>query len=343
VALARHIQATAGNRALSRRLKVRGDVTGFADAVSNVAGVSVTPGTDDAVDVKPLKGTPKSATFRSLLTKIAADQANDAELFVGRHQPDVMLGRFPAQGKDAAGRFEQTIDLDDVEAMDRGAPGAGTAKLAHEIAENYEAHTSGNATFIHSHFGGGVPAEEAVLSDLGIGGRRRGERQYRNAAGDAVGRVTDFTTYLLVAEQSETPAGKNASGEDQFDYSYTNVRRVQPQIIDTGTVFGYTSGTSDLPAGALDVVRPLAEKCVDTQNCILRAHGIVDQGGTWDIAYARAHKLAMAAAAMMEAHNKPALRNDSAAGWMITSVTHEAPVKDATGSGRVDITLVAPP
>jgi flagellar motor protein MotB len=103
-------------------------------------------------------GDPTSPTFAFNLTSIMDDSAQDAELNFGEHQPNVEIGAFPTPD-DLSGDRVQNVDMDDVEAIEAGAPGHGVAFLGHEIWENYQAH------HMAIEFGGPVfePAHEDAL------------------------------------------------------------------------------------------------------------------------------------------------------------------------------------
>jgi outer membrane protein OmpA-like peptidoglycan-associated protein len=141
----------------------------------------------------------------------------------------------------------QRIDLDDVEAIEAGAPGNGLAKFAHEINENYVAHgataVAGTSQFPAAHRAG-VEAESDVAEDLVGPGRRVAERDAAVPGAVQTVRVQDFTTYFLVFTLTPT---STASGTN---IAVSNARRASRTVVNTYTIDGFATGSDALPAGA---------------------------------------------------------------------------------------------
>ena len=353
------LQRSAGNRAvqravaartLQRRIKARGDVDGFIAIAGPATGLGFSHDAGTGITaVEPgAGGKARSPSFRRLLLDIA-QSGDDVELEFGRKLPNTLVGSFPTKGPDEHGHLEQRIDLDDVEAIERGAPGNGLAKLAHEIAENFHGHAhpvhgSGDeraqARFQSAHFGGGVPAEEAVLRDLGIGGERLGERTLWGGPDGktAVGFVVDYVKYLLLQKITWDAATK--------DSSYTFVQRVQPDFAETITVFGWAEGSAALPEADRARLEALGATLVDTPGSVIRVEGIVDEKGTRGLARQRAEAVrdVIAARIMQRANEKdPQANIDMKKAGYAISVLARDPVPGATGGGRVDVSLMKAP
>src|SRR3954469_6857949 len=102
----------------------------------------------------------------------------------------------------------QRIDLDDIEAMELGAPGHGLAALAHELGENFEAHAhapaAGTNLFPAAHQAG-IAAENAVLADTVGPGVRQAERSAPGAAPNTQIFSGDYETHYLVLDITVTP------------------------------------------------------------------------------------------------------------------------------------------
>lgn len=101
---------------------------------------------------------------------------------------------------------EQRIDIDDVDNIERWAPGHGVAKLLHEIVENYEGHDSG-FDFEKAH-SAGIDAEVAVVKDLaGPGAGRGGVARGTDTAQPGVTLwAFDYITHFLVIEVLDADA-----------------------------------------------------------------------------------------------------------------------------------------
>jgi outer membrane protein OmpA-like peptidoglycan-associated protein len=194
-----------------------------------------------------------SPALVGILTRVMDDPAQNAEVNFGTHQAGVAVGAFP-QPPDLTGSRVQRIDLDDVEAIEAGAPGNGIAKFAHEIFENYTAHasvpTAGVSLFGPAHQQG-VAAESAVAQDVVGPGTRIAERDAPGATAAAVERVQDFDTYYLVFTVTRHGAA---------DFQITDARRAGRIVVNTYTVDGFATGSDAVPAaGAANIAAAAAD------------------------------------------------------------------------------------
>ena len=176
-----------------------------------------------------------------LLYGIMYDAAQHAEVHFGERQAGVAVGAFP-QPSDLTGSREQRIDLDDVEAVEAGAPGNGVAKLAHEILENYVAHANAAAPGV-DRFGpaheAGVAVESAVARDLVGPGSRVADRDSAGASATEFFRNQDFEDYFLVFKLTRGGG----------DFTVSDVRRAAPVIVNTYTIDGFVTGSDAVPGG----------------------------------------------------------------------------------------------
>jgi hypothetical protein len=235
-ALARRAQAGAGNRALARRLRLSGSaVDAFKKLVEPVAAVDISG--DDPATVAPYDaGAPQSGTLKSILLTASTDPDNDAKIELGRNLAGVMIGKFGDT---------QRIDMNDVEALEKGSPGTGFSKLAHEIAENYESHKHPDEGFSGAHRHGGIANENVVLSEMGVGGDRHSERLYTRADGSQA-YAQDFGTYVLHMEMTRHDVGD----PDEKDVVYDTVRRVPNSDLEQvyqATISGFAAGSDAVP------------------------------------------------------------------------------------------------
>jgi outer membrane protein OmpA-like peptidoglycan-associated protein len=122
-----------------------------------------------------LPGAAPSPTARARLTTITNHATQHAELSVGRSQPLVVVGAFP-QPTDLTVTRVQRVDIDDILAIEAGAPGNGVAVAMHEIEENFQAHgvtpVPGVDRFADAHQQAIDIAESPVASEL-VGPSRR--------------------------------------------------------------------------------------------------------------------------------------------------------------------------
>ena len=129
-----------------RRLIATGsqaDVDSFIDLVAPAIGQDLKrdPVTNEIQTIASRILPATSPALQGILTTIMDDKVQNAEVNFGTHQAGVSVGAFPTPSDLTASRV-QRIDMDDVLAIEAGAPGNGVAKLAHEITENYQAHAS---------------------------------------------------------------------------------------------------------------------------------------------------------------------------------------------------------
>jgi hypothetical protein len=175
------------------------------------------------------------------LQKIIDDPKQDAEIHLGRKQAGVLFGAFPSD----PAKLVQEIRIDHMLALEKGAPGSGVAKLAHEIIENYEAHAltdyNWSVAFDASH-DKAKRVEDLVEGELGHPGAGRNMfAVYPKAVKgkDGFNRwIEDREQYFLVWEQ------------DSKKGTLSNARRVPRVKVSTYTIDGFTAGSGTLPKEA---------------------------------------------------------------------------------------------
>jgi|GEM_PF-3725810 len=219
-----------------------------------------------------LPGAPRSPALRARLTTIINHARQHAEVIVGRGQPQVMVGAFPQPGDLRVTRVQQ-IDIDDVLAIEAGAPGSGAALAAHEIEENFRAHgvvaVAGVDRFRRAHEGA-TELENRVAAEL-VGPGRRVAEVITATSPTTQTVVFDYENYFLVFTTS-----LNAATQDQ---TITSSRRAPPVVISTRTIDNFASGSSAVPgAGAAAIAASAADVAANPTSTVL-IEGFADAGG----------------------------------------------------------------
>jgi hypothetical protein len=301
--------AGSSQRLLQRRLIAAGSQADFDSfrALAEPAGGFLL-GRDGANQVTAIGSMVDPATspaFAALLTAIMDDPAQDAEVNFGTGQAGVVIGAFPTPN-DLTGSRVQNIDMDDIEAIEAGAPGHGVAFLAHEMNENFVAHAAvpaaGVNQFPAAHEQGNV-AQSAVIADLAGIGPRIAERVSPGAAAGVLLASVDFETDFLVLEITQT-AGTS-------DFRITSSRQTGRANVSDQTIDQYVTGSDAVPAGpgAGMVAGAAADMVAHTQATIV-VEGFCDNVGTPATNDALSLRRAEQVRAQIIAAN-PALTNDN--------------------------------
>lgn len=207
-----------GGHILQRRLLASGapaDIDGLLDILSPPSGLLLTRSPlSPEIDVfGATPGAPASPSLATLLVRVINDAVQNAEIHVGQAQPGVLGGAFPNPPDLTAG-IVQRIDLDDIRALEAGAPGNGVAAVAHEIEENFQAHgvpvVPGTQRFEPAHRRG-IETESDVAEELVGPGRRVARATVINDAvvPNLVTRAADFENYYLVINATVVPGTGN--------------------------------------------------------------------------------------------------------------------------------------
>ena len=171
------------------------------------------------------------------------------EINVGTTQGSVLFGAFPDPLKDKA---VQEVRIDQMTALEKAVPGAGVAKLIHEIVENYHAHEHRDElqemAFIESH-DEAEKVENLVSHELvGPGDHRALFPVLTGPASRQVNRwVEDREKYFLVWDQ------KLGSGSGDI----SNVRKVPRVRVSKRTIDGFDPGSAGIPKSAAATISAL--------------------------------------------------------------------------------------
>ena len=190
------LQRTAGNAAtvsvlrpltgvvpVQRRLAMTGtgaDVATTLNLLTKASGLQLRRGRKAMVSVDGTPGRARSPSLAGQLTSIIDDDKRTAMVHVGpATEQQQEIGAFP----DDAKKPIQHVFIDQVLTLEKAVPGAGAAKLAHEITENFVAQPLiaagglGDFSFDPSH-AAAVKVEDKVLAELQAeaGGPQSGRR-----------------------------------------------------------------------------------------------------------------------------------------------------------------------
>ncbi len=171
----------------------------------------------------------RSPAFAAAMHRIMDDGTHDALAHIGTGQAGVVVGAFPERQRPPiaprtspapfhendllTGNTEQQIDIDDIEAIEAGAPGSGAVTLIHELTENFEAHATppvaGMDRYPSSHAAATITENSVALETVGPGGRvaQASLPLVNNKTTVAV----DFEHYFLVFNVTIDRSNGNAS------------------------------------------------------------------------------------------------------------------------------------
>lgn len=217
---------------------------------------------------------PPSFVLADRLATIMDDPKQDAEIHLGRKQEGVHVGAFPSD----LSKPVQEIRIDHILALEKGAPGSGVAKLAHEIVENYEGHAlkdyNWNVAFDASHKKA-VETEDLIESELGHPGSRRNTFSVVTDPGKGkpsfLRGIEDREKYFLVWDESFDRKG-----------AISNVRRVPRVKVSTYKIEGFTAGSNTLPKAGAATITALAADLKTNPTASALVEGFAAAGTTAD-------------------------------------------------------------
>jgi len=230
------------------------------------------PVTNEITAVASLPNPATSPVFAAAMHRIMDNPTQNAEANFGTGQAGVAVGAFPIPS-DLTGPTQQLIDMDDVEAIETGAPGNGLGKLAHELTENFQAHAAvpaaGVDLFPAAH-DAGLSAESDVAEDT-VGPGRRVAGVDTPAVGNTFTRIQDFENYYLVFDLTRNPVNN--------DFSVSNARQAPRVNISTTVIDHYVTGSSVVPAAGAAVIAAAAAQVAANPSATVRVEGFTDSVG----------------------------------------------------------------
>jgi hypothetical protein len=283
--LAHVVQQGNGNVApmIQRRLLVTGskkDIRAALDLLEPASGFTLQhdPKTNE-VTIIASKLKPQSFVLAGQLATIMSDPDRDAEIHVGRDQLGVNFGSFPGSSRALDDDPVQEVRIDQMVALERDVPGAGVAKMAHEIVENYAGHDpevkqhAWQFAFKEAH-SRALEAENAIEGELGNPGARRNTFSVLIDPGKGKPRfmrdIEDRTTHFLVMDVSSEKG------------IVSNARRVPRIPVAKYTIDGFTAGSNSMPKAALTTIAEIAKEMKKTPTASALVEAFASTGRTAD-------------------------------------------------------------
>jgi outer membrane protein OmpA-like peptidoglycan-associated protein len=164
--------------------------------------------------------------------------------------------------------------MDDINAMEAGAPGIGVADLLHEIVENYEAHghvpVPGANLFPAAHQAGLEAESEVAVDIIGAGNR---VAQANMPIGANITRIAeDYDAYYVLSTLTADPATNRFVRSDAA---------FAPKVLVRATTLDRFAIDSDvLPATAAARVATVVADLVANPLATVRIEGFTDSTGT---------------------------------------------------------------
>jgi outer membrane protein OmpA-like peptidoglycan-associated protein len=227
-----------------------------------------------------------SPTFQRILTDIMDDPVNHAEVNFGSHQTAPTPGGGPATGvaiglfpmpHDFTGSHVQLIDMDDILAVEAGAPGNGVADLAHELEENYRAHLMipipGVDLFEPAHRLATM-AESQVASELVGPGELVAQVIYQTGT-IIYQTVDDFDNYYLVSKLTQDPTTR--------DVTVSNVHRAPKETVSNRTIDHFLTDSDVVPGTGGATLAQVVADLTTHEDATVLIEGFTDDTG--DSAY----------------------------------------------------------
>lgn len=330
----KHAHAAPG---IQRRLIAFGtlaDVNALLTLIGPRAGLTLTVNVmNNQVQITAiLPGVPPSPALRTQLTTIINHATQHAEVVVSRGQAAIRIGGFP-QPADLTVTKVQRIDIDDMLAIEAGAPGSGVAKAAHEIEENFRAHgmpvVAGTERF-HAAHQQAIRQESAVASQLVMPGHRVADAEVMISPTTTTV-VQDFESYYLVFTSS-TNAGTRSQ-------DIIGAHRAPRLPVSAHTIAGFTSSAVP-PTGPATIAAAAASILANPTSTVL-VEGFTDSTGSaaGNVTISR-HRAEHVRDALVAAGVGPGRIHVEGRG-AILGPTNATPV-GRSANRRVDITVTRP-
>jgi outer membrane protein OmpA-like peptidoglycan-associated protein len=271
-------QSAEGAPRLDRQLLLTGSATDIADfiAMAETASglvLSRDPATNVVTAVASSATPATSPAFAAQLDRIMTAPTQNAEIHVGTHQANVDIGAFPVPADLTAGGV-QNIDMDDINAMEAGAPGIGVADLAHELVENFDAHAAAPVAGV-DRFGpahaAGLVAEADVARDIVGSGNR--VAQASMPIGTNITRIAeDYTNYYVLSTLTAAPA--------TADFSRSNVSFATKVAVITLTIDSFITNDATVPAAGGLVLLAVQGLLIANPLATVLVEGFTDDQGS---------------------------------------------------------------
>jgi outer membrane protein OmpA-like peptidoglycan-associated protein len=164
--------------------------------------------------------------------------------------------------------------MDDINAMEAGAPGIGVAELLHEIVENFEAHAfapvPGVDLFPGAHQAG-LAAEAGVARDIVGSGRRVAQADM--PIGTNVTRIAeDYDTFYVLSTLTNNPVTGS--------FTRSNVSFAPKVTVVTLTIDNFATNSDVVPAAGAGTIGAVAFLMAFTPLATVRIEGFTDDRGS---------------------------------------------------------------
>jgi outer membrane protein OmpA-like peptidoglycan-associated protein len=299
---------------------------------------------------------PPSATLRARLTTIINHATQHAEISVARGQPLVFVGAFP-QPTDLTVTRVQRVDIDDILAIEAGAPGNGVAFAMHEIEENFQAHgvapVAGTNRFPAAHQAAINTAENPVARELVGPGRRIAQVTVPGSifptlsifgfripgtvipVANMTAIFLDYENYYVGMTMHLDPATRDAR--------VVNSNRFAPTIVSSRTIDNYVTGSDAVPAAGAAAIAAAAADVAANPTASVRIRGFTDDVGTANSNLTLSQRRAnLARTALQNAGVAPANRMHAEGLGETNFVAPNATAADRARNRRVVITVARP-
>jgi hypothetical protein len=262
------------------------DLKAFFDLLEPASGYTLKrdPKTGQVTAVSA-KDRPPSIVLAAELMTILEDPQQDAEINVGRTQTGTRFGAFPSkvpeQTPPKSGRegLVQEVRIDQMAALEKGAPGAGATKLAHEMLENFHAHSpevikqfrANTVKYPDAMWGGvfdeshreAIEKENLIAAELGHPGGRQ------NTFGVPMGRPPrEFTRWIEDHEQYFLVW-------DSTGGVVSNSRRVARARVSSFIIPGFQPGSDRIPEAGRKIIDQVAADMQKNPTVSARVEGLL--------------------------------------------------------------------
>ena len=231
------------------------------------------------VTITASKLKPQSFVLAGQLATIMSDPKQDAEIHLGQDQPAVSFGSFPGSSQALDDNPVQQIRIDQMLALERDVPGAGVAKMAHEIVENYAGHDpqvkqyAWQFAFGEAH-STALDAENAIEGELGNPGARRNTLSVFIDPGKGkppfFREIEDRGSHFLVLDKSRDKG------------IVSNARRVPRIRVASYTIDGFIGNSNTLPETAATNVAAIVKDLKKHPTASAFIEGFASLGKTVD-------------------------------------------------------------
>ncbi|MFD9324304.1 DUF4157 domain-containing protein [Streptomyces sp. NPDC060065] len=230
------------------------------------------PATHVVTSIATLAAGGTSARFEAILTFIMEDTQLDTEVLFGEHQTGVVVGAFPSSTP-----LIQRIDLDDVERVEADARGRGVALLAHELHENFVAHTLpvGLASLPEAHRIANYTEGDVSEDLVGPGPELLDYRVVKSKTRETL--IEDYGTYFVIIDYRKEPDPPFTSTND---WTVTRTRNVPQTVLSTATVDGFLTGSDVVPPSAAPVVSAATAMLAAYDTAAVHVEGFTDDVGS---------------------------------------------------------------